>query len=172
MFDKNLGSYKPESPVSQKLSPNRVSKVPLRISFPKENERRAAWENCTKIENECRAAWERFFGPPGPDWSTKMGPPKTLQPSDSKLFLNLFGAPPEHPSCAHQKIDQLKWTPKSARGDLTKLAFSNFCLHFLLVGVDLVTALGVPFILNICNIALVLQMFLMPSLSPSWTVER
>ena len=52
-----------------------------------------------------------------------MGPPKTAQTIYFKMFWNLFGARPEHPSCAHQKMDQLKWMPKSAQGDRTKHVF-------------------------------------------------
>ena len=68
-----------------------------------------------------------------PDWSSKMGPLKTLQTIYFKIVLNIFGDPPKHPLCAHQKIDQLKWTPKSAQGDRTKHRFLNlFFAHFVL----------------------------------------
>ena len=91
-----------------------------------------------------------------PDWSPKMGPLKTLQTIYFKMFLNIFGVPPEHPLCAHQKMDHPKWTPKSAQGDRTKHSFLKLFLLFLFFGLHLVTAPAVPFIFKICNIALVL----------------
>ena len=91
-----------------------------------ENERRAAWERFGKNKNACHAAWERL--------SPRLFPQKVSsempRTSYFKLFSRLFRAPPEHPSCAHQKIDQLKWTPKSAPGDRTKHLFSNSFEHF------------------------------------------
>jgi hypothetical protein len=65
-----------------------------------------------------------------PDCPPNMCPPKTPQTMYFKLFLKLFRAPPEHLSCAHQKIDQPKWTPKSAQGDRTKHSFSNSFVAF------------------------------------------
>ena len=43
------------------------------------NECRAAWERSVEKKNERHAAWERFLHVHGPDWSPKMGPPKTIQ---------------------------------------------------------------------------------------------
>ena len=65
------------------------------------------------------------------DWSPKMGPPKTAQTIYFQMFWNLFGARPEHPSCAHQKMDQLKWTPKSAHSECSKYVFSQPFLKIL-----------------------------------------
>ena len=90
-----------------------------------------------------------------PDWSPKMGPLKTLQTIYVKMFLDIFGVRPEHPLCAHQKMDHPKWTPKSAQGDRTKHLFSYCFLLILFFGLLLVTAPGVPFIFKKSNIALV-----------------
>ena len=90
------------------------------------------------------------------DWSPKMGPPKTLQTMYFNVLLNIFGGPPEHPLCAHQEMDQLKWTPKSAQGDRSKHSFSKLFLLVLFFGLVLVAAPGEAFIFKICNIALVL----------------
>ena len=46
-----------------------------------------------------------------------------------KLFLKLFGVPLEHPSCAHQKMDYPKWTPKSSQGNRTEHLFSRLILQ-------------------------------------------
>ena len=91
-----------------------------------------------------------------PDWSSKMSPPKMLQTIYFKIVLNIFGVPPEQSLCALQKIDQPKWTPKSTQGDRTKHSFLSLFLLILFFGLHLVTVPGVPFIFNICNIALVL----------------
>ena len=91
-----------------------------------------------------------------PDWSPKMGPLKTLQTIYFNIVLNIFGDPPKHPLFAHQKIDQLKWTPKSAQGDRTKHLFSISFVQFVFFVIDLVTALGVPLNLKKSKIALVL----------------
>ena len=108
------------------------------------------------MQDERHAAWERDFCSHGPDWSPQKGPSKTLQTIYFKIVLSIFGVPPEHPLFAHQKIDQLKWTPKSAQGDRTKHLFLNIFLLILFFGLHLVTAPGMPFIFKICNIALVL----------------
>ena len=86
------------------------------------------------MQNERHAAWERDFCSHGPDWSPQKGPSKTLQTIYFKIVLNIFGVPPEHPLCAHQKIDHPKWTPKSAQGDRTKHLFLLifFFAHFVL----------------------------------------
>ena len=82
------------------------------------------------------------------DWSPNMGPPKMAQTMYFKMFWNLFGAPPEHPSCAHQEMDQCKWTLKSAQGDRAKHSFSNLFLQFVFFGLHLVAAPGMAFILK------------------------
>ena len=65
------------------------------------------------------------------------------------MFLKLFGAPLKHPSCAHQKMDHPKWTPKSSQGNRTKHSFSGLILQTLLFGIHLVAATSVPFIWKI-----------------------
>ena len=87
------------------------------------NECRAAWERFPKMENERRAAWERVFGRDGPDWSPQKGPQKTSKTVYFKLFLTFIGAPLKHPSCAHQKMEQLKWAPKIAHTECSKCSF-------------------------------------------------
>ena len=91
-----------------------------------------------------------------PDWSPKTGPQKTLQTIYFKMFLNIFGGPPEHPLSAHQKMDHPKWTPKSAQGDRSKHSFSKLFLLILFFGLILVAAPGEALIFKKCNIALVL----------------
>ena len=106
-----------------------------------------------------------------PDWSPKMGPPKTLQTIYFNMFLNIFGVPLEHPLCAHQKMDHPKWTPKSSPGDRTKHSFSIFFVNFVLrdrLGGRSRRALHFE---NMQK-ALLLQILLTPSLSPCWTFQR
>ena len=118
--------------------------------FPKmQNERHAAWERFAKMKNEPHAAWERIFCPYGPGWSPQKDPPKTPQTICFNMFLKFFGAPLEHPSCAHQKMDHPKWSPKSSQGNHTKQSFSGHILHILLFGIHLVAAPSVPFIWKI-----------------------
>ena len=95
------------------------------------NKRRAAWERFRKMQNERRAAREHVFCPHGPDWCPQKGPPKTPQTIYFNMVLKFLGAPSEHPSWAHQKMEQPKWAPKSSLGDRAKHLFSNLFLYFL-----------------------------------------
>ena len=135
------------------------------------NECRAAWERFRKMQNERHAAWERFSSPHGPNWCPQKGPPKTPQTIYFKMVLTFFGAPSEHPSWAHQKMEQPNWAPKSSLGDRAKHLFSSLFFLFLFSGIVLMASPNRPFIFKICNIASVLYMFLMPSLSPCWTTQ-
>jgi hypothetical protein len=87
------------------------------------NECHAAWERFPKTQNECHAAWERVFGPHGPDWSPQEGPKKTSQTIYFIMFFLFVGAPVEHLSCAHQKMEQPKWAPKSAQSECSKCCY-------------------------------------------------
>ena len=135
------------------------------------NERHAAWERSPKMQNERHAAWECVFCPHGPDWSLQKGPQKTSQTVYFKLFLTFIGGPLKHPSCAHQKMEQPKWAPKSAHSECSKYVFFQrffkiwvFCIRFW-------RTLLFRFVFKICKKALVLYIFRTPSLRPCWTTQ-
>jgi hypothetical protein len=136
-----------------------------------QNERHAAWERFPKTQNERHAPWERDLCRDGPCWSPQTSPPKTPQTVYFKLFLMFCGAPLEHPSCAHQKMEQPKWAPKRAHsGCATYLFFKRFlmilvlCLHFW-------HAILFRFLCKTCKKALVLYIFGTPSLRPCRTTS-
>ena len=106
-----------------------------------QNERHAAWERSGTMQNERHTAWERVFCPHGPDWSPQKVPPKASQTNYFKTFLKLLGAPLEHPSCPHQKMEQLKWAPKSAHSECSKYTFSKQFQRIC----SLAAASGTPF---------------------------
>ena len=112
-------------------------------------ERHAAWERFSNMKNESHAAWEHICCPYGPGWSPQKDPPKTSQTICFKMFLKFFRAPLEHPSCAHQKMDHPKWTPKSSQGNRTKHSFSRRILLILIFGIQVVAAPSMLFILQI-----------------------
>ena len=118
-------------------------------NFVLKNERYAAWERFANMKNESRAAWERICCPYGPGWPPKKDPSKTSQTMCFILFLKLFGAPLEHPVCAHQNMDHPKWMPKSSQGTRTKQCFSGRILLILIFGIHLVAAPSVPFMWKI-----------------------
>ena len=73
-----------------------------------------------------------------------------------KLFLKFWGVPLEHPSCAQQKMEYPKWTPKSSQGNRTEHLFSGLVSQILLFGIHLVTAPSMPLIWKISKKALYL----------------
>ena len=128
-----------------------------------ENEHRTAWERSRmnaalhgNASEKLKTSATLHGNASRPDWSPKTGPPKMLQTIYFKMFWHIFGEPPERPLSAHQKLDERKWTPKSAQGDRTKHSFLNLFLLFLFFGLILVAAPGEALIFKICNIALVL----------------
>ena len=117
--------------------------------FVNENERHAAWERFANMKNESHAAWECIFCPCGLGWSSQKDPQKASQTICFNMFLKFVGGPLEHPSCAHQKMDHPKWTPKSSQGNRTKHSFSGRILLILIFGIQVVAAPSMLFILQI-----------------------
>jgi hypothetical protein len=149
----------------------RPKSLPLKTPFWMKNERHAAWERFPQIQNERRAAWERVCGRDGPDWSPQQGPQKTSQTVYFKLFWTFIGGPSKHPSCAHEKMEQPKWAPKSAHSECSKyLVFRRFlkivvfCLRFW-------RAILFRFVFKMYKKTLVLYIFRTPSLRPCWTPQ-
>jgi len=136
-----------------------------------QNERHAAWERFSKMQNERRAAWERVFGRDGPDWSPQKGPQKASQTVYFKLLLTFSGAPLKHLSCAHQKMEQPKWAPKSAHSECSKYVFFRRCLINVVFRLRFWRAILFRFVFKICKKALVLYIFRMSSLRPCWTTQ-
>ena len=114
-------------------------------------ERRAAWERFRKMQNERRAAREPVFCPHGPDWSPQKDPPKTSQTIYLKMVLKFFGAPLEHPSWAHQKMEQPKWVPKSGHSECSKCYFFHRFLTILVFCIRFWRALLFRFVFKICK---------------------
>ena len=100
------------------------------------------------------------------------GSPQNIPTCCFYMFLKLFGAPLKHPSCAHQKMDHPKWTPKSSQGKRTKHSFFELILQTLLFGIHLVAAPSAPFICKSMKKAMFFIMFLTPLPGPTWGTTR
>jgi hypothetical protein len=99
----------------------------------------------------------------------KRVPPQTSQSICFPLLLMFFGAPLEHPSCAHQKMEQLKGAPKSVHSECSKYSFFQRMLQILFFCIRFWCTLLLRSAFEICKMALVLYIFRTPSLSPCWT---
>ena len=87
------------------------------------NERHAAWERSARMQNDRHAAWERVFCQHGPARPIQKSSPKTSKTVYFRMFWMFFGTPLEHPILRTKKMDQPKWTPKSAHSDCAKYLF-------------------------------------------------
>ena len=148
---------KGRAPRCMRALPQNAKRAPRCMGAPSKNAKRALRCMRTLCKNAKRAPRcmrTRCF-PHGPDWSPKMGPRKQLKTVCFKMFLKLLGAPSEHPSCAHKKMDQPKWTPKSAHSKCSKYLYYQGFLTNLFFGGRFWHALLLRPICKICKVAMV-----------------
>ena len=72
------------------------------------------------------------------------------------MFLKFFGVPLEHPSRAHQKMEQPKWAPKSTHSECSKYLFFERLFRILVFCIRFWRTLLFRFVFKICKNALVL----------------